>query len=422
MIFVEKGLSLISKGGLLGFILPHKFFNAKYGEPVRNLITEDKNLHEIVHFGHQQIFENATTYTCLLFLNKTPQKEFSVTRVENLLKWRGNHSEEERDKLDINLLGKGEWNFVVGENSKLFDKLKSIPTKLENVTERIFQGIKTSADKIYIVNEITRNDQIIKIYSPQLEREYEVEKTLFHPLIKGGNGKRYHIIKPNRLILFPYKKQNISMELIPENTFKINYPLTWAYLVDNKKYLENRENGKMKGIKWYGYVYPKNLDIISLPKIFTPDLVAHVSFSLDKTGELFFTGGAAGGYGILVSDAYTREYILGLINSKLLNWFLKQISSSFRGGWFSAESRFIRHLPIRTINFSDPTDVARHDKMVALVERMLDLNKGLPDIKTDQERIIIERQIAATDKEIDELVYELYGLTEEERKIVEGTT
>ncbi|MCX6698527.1 MAG: hypothetical protein NTV68_01155 [Methanomicrobiales archaeon] len=78
--------------------------------------------------------------------------------------------------------------------------------------------------------------------------------------------------------------------------------------------------------------------------------------------------------------------------------------------------------PTRTINPSDPTDIARHDKMVSLVERMLDLNKRLPGARTDQEQTMIKRQIAATDKEIDELVYELYGLTEEERKIVEGTT
>ena len=58
--------------------------------------------------------------------------------------------------------------------------------------------------------------------------------------------------------------------------------------------------------------------------------------------------------------------------------------------------------------------------MVTLVERMFDLNKRLPETKTDQERTIIERQIAATDKEIDELVYELYGLTEEEIAIVES--
>jgi hypothetical protein len=78
--------------------------------------------------------------------------------------------------------------------------------------------------------------------------------------------------------------------------------------------------------------------------------------------------------------------------------------------------------PIRTINFSDPADVARHDKMVTLVERMLDLNKRLPEARTDQDQTLIQRQVAATDKEIDELVYEIYGLTEEERKIVEGTT
>ena len=77
---------------------------------------------------------------------------------------------------------------------------------------------------------------------------------------------------------------------------------------------------------------------------------------------------------------------------------------------------------IRTINPSDPTDVARHDKMVTLVERMLDLNKRLPEARTDQEQTLLKRQIVATDKEIDDLVYELYGLTEEERKIVEGTT
>ena len=58
--------------------------------------------------------------------------------------------------------------------------------------------------------------------------------------------------------------------------------------------------------------------------------------------------------------------------------------------------------------------------MVTLVERMLDLNKRLPEARTDQEQTLIQRQIAATDKEIDELVYELYGLTKEEIAIIEA--
>jgi len=76
-------------------------------------------------------------------------------------------------------------------------------------------------------------------------------------------------------------------------------------------------------------------------------------------------------------------------------------------------------IPIRTINFSDPTDKARHDKMVALVERMLSLHKQKADVKTDHEKNLVERQIEATDKQIDALVYELYGLAEEEIRIVE---
>ena len=83
-------------------------------------------------------------------------------------------------------------------------------------------------------------------------------------------------------------------------------------------------------------------------------------------------------------------------------------------------TQYLMEIPIRTINFSDPADKARHDKMVALVERMLALHKQKADVKTDHEKNLIERQIEATDKQIDALVYELYGLTEEEIKIVEG--
>ncbi|MFA5415168.1 MAG: hypothetical protein WC295_06710 [Methanoregula sp.] len=78
-------------------------------------------------------------------------------------------------------------------------------------------------------------------------------------------------------------------------------------------------------------------------------------------------------------------------------------------------------MPIRTINFSDPTDKTRHDRMVTLVTQQLDLNKRLQDARLEQEKTQLSRQIAATDASIDKLVYELYGLTEEEIAIVEGS-
>jgi hypothetical protein len=118
---------------------------------------------------------------------------------------------------------------------------------------------------------------------------------------------------------------------------------------------------------------------------------------------------------------FSQKYVLGLLNSQLIDFYLKKISTVMRGGYIRYFGQFIEQIPIRVINFSDSTDVAHHDKMVTLVDRLLNLNKRLPDAKTDQEHTLIQRQIAATDKEIDELVYDLYGLTEEERKLVEGT-
>ena len=82
VVFVERGLELLNAKGILGYILPHKFFNAKYGQSLRSLITDGKNLDKVVHFGDQQIFENATTYTTLLFLNKTSNKSFEFVKVD----------------------------------------------------------------------------------------------------------------------------------------------------------------------------------------------------------------------------------------------------------------------------------------------------------------------------------------------------
>jgi hypothetical protein len=77
-------------------------------------------------------------------------------------------------------------------------------------------------------------------------------------------------------------------------------------------------------------------------------------------------------------------------------------------------------LPIRTINVADPEDKARHDSMVMLVTKMLDLNKKVQDARLEQEKTQLSRQIEATDAAIDTLVYELYGLTPEEIAVVEG--
>ena len=78
----------------------------------------------------------------------------------------------------------------------------------------------------------------------------------------------------------------------------------------------------------------------------------------------------------------------------------------------------VRNLPIKTINFSNPTEKAQHDKLVALVESMLDLQRKHHETRMERDKVLYERQIKVVDAQIDRLVYDLYGLTEEEVKVV----
>ena len=113
-------------------------------------------------------------------------------------------------------------------------------------------------------------------------------------------------------------------------------------------------------------------------------------------------------------------YLLGLLNSKLLNWFYQTIINPEKGEALAQVKRgHLARLPICTIDFYNPRDKARHDRMVDLVEQMLDLHKKLAEAKEPQAKTVLQRQIETTDRQIDELVYELYGLTDEEIKIVE---
>ena len=117
---------------------------------------------------------------------------------------------------------------------------------------------------------------------------------------------------------------------------------------------------------------------------------------------------------------YDLRYILGIMNSILIDFAYSFINPEKGEALAQIKKYHVEQLPIRTINFSDPTDKARHDRMVELVEQMLELNKQLAEVKEPQTKIVLQRQIETTDRQIDRLVYELYELTEDEITIVEG--
>lgn len=414
VIFIEKAYSLLNASGTVGFILPHKFLNAHYGESIRTFLKKKHAVKKIIHFGANQIFENATTYSCILILDKDlKKKKIAFSKIENLQLW----IKDGNDKPDLipyeNIPDSGEWNIVTGESNEVFLKLSKIRTKLSDVTDRIFQGLKTSADKIFIVKRISEQGSHFLIFSEETNQEYKVEKQLFHTLIKGGHSLKYIFKQSELLILFPYE----NASLIPELVLQQKYPLTYYYLKENKTYLQNREKGKFNNSFWYAFGRSQALDVISTSKIFTPDLSPSASYSLDKSGKTFFTGGVAGGYGIKVNNLVPELYLLGLLNSRILDWYLKKISTQMRGGWYSFEAKFIKNLPV-IIPQNDQLLI--QNKIVKQVEKIIQLKEKLITTHLPDQLNQIKTHIGYSEDKVDQLVYDLYGLTAEETKTIES--
>jgi NOL1/NOP2/fmu family ribosome biogenesis protein len=295
-----------------------------------------------------------------------------------------------------------------------------MPVKLGNIAERMGQGIRTSANEVYVLDLVSSSGSTVTAHSKQLDQEVELERKSVSEFLQGREIKPYVALPSGKIVIVPYRVEAGNAHLISQKGMDEEFPKAWAYLSANKSYLETREKRRFRGPQWYMYGRQQNIGLMLLPKILVPDIADRASFALDEKGEYAFTSG----YGITMKSDVTEsvKYVLALLNSKLLDFYLKSVSTTLRGGFFRYFTQFIQQLPIRLINFSDSADKARHDKMVELVDRMLELNKQKHSGKLAPSRVDrVDREIASTDTEIDNLVYELYGITSEERKIIEAT-
>lgn len=413
--FVERALELLNKDGLSGYILPHKFFNAEYGDPVRRLIAQNSALSDVVHFGAEQVFEGATTYCCLLFLSSTPRPAFAYTDVRSLDAWRKNQISF-TGTIPSSELKRDSWNFAVGPDAKLITRLRSHAPKLGDLAD-IFVGLQTSADKVLILDVVSRGKKRLTLFSKSLNEAVEIEPDFLRPLLSGAEVQGYAHLVTEQVILFPYSVKNETASLLSLDLIAKAAPLTAAYLLKNQKTLEDRESGKFKGNDWHRFGRSQNLGIQERPKLCVPRLVDRLCASLDAKGAYFLDNVDVGGVTLKPSASQLDlRYIQGLLNSRLVGWFFPNVSAPFRGGWMSANRQFLSQVPIAL-----PKDKAAHDKLVVCVDAMLALHRAQAAAQSPHEKESLAKQITATDRQIDALVYQLYGLTPDEIALVEGT-
>ena len=403
--FIEKSISLLQSGGLFSFIVANKWMRANYGKPLRKWMKQ-QHIVEIADFGDLPVFQQATTYPCILVIKKlSPSKTFKASQIKNLhfpdLCDYINQISYEVNQTSIDVSG---WALVDKKTQKLIDKLVKTGVPLgEYVVKKVYYGIKTGLNEAFVIDASIREKLIAE--DPKSEE-------LIKPILLGKDIKRYQLPSINHyLILIPKCWTNKQMMGGKDawKWLKNNYPAITSYL---EPFAEKAQKRYDKGEYWWELRACEYYDEFEKPKIIYPNICKRPEFTFDE--NCLYTNQKC--FIISVDD----RYLLGILNSSVTFFLFTSILPKLRGDFYEPSYVYFKKFPICTINFSKSYEKKLYDQMVNLVDQMLNLNRKLNIAKLPQEKNLLQRQIEATDKQIDQLVYNLYDLTDEEIKIVES--
>jgi hypothetical protein len=410
-IFFELAINISANYCHNAYIFPHKFFNTAASEVFRNYLTQGKYIDEIAHYGANMIFEDADTYTCIAQFNKNTSKGFQFQRFsfksdfQKLMLDKSKYTFITYDMIEkaSNLYGSNQW--VLFDNKigfNVFEKIYSNCKRFEDVFEGIFQGLATSKDDLYILECLDESNFILRV--PISGKEYQLERDLFKPFLMGKDVQRYCYLSTNRYVFFPYIIKDGNAEVVSIDEIKIRYPKTYTYIIEHENIFKARESGKAKRMQhWYTYIYPKNLNKFEQPKLSSMEICSnHPNVTLNND-KLYHTTKA---YSWVKKDTTQEsyEYLLAIANSKLLWWFLKTTGDTLQSDARTFKTNYLNPYPLpENIDKETELNITKLVKSV-MSKKRLDDNVNTSEIE----------------KQIDQLIYKMYDLTEEEIRIIEN--
>ncbi len=399
--FIEKGINLIKPSGLFGMIVSNKWLRAAYGEPLRKYLNNKVSLKSLIDLAGLPVFEDATVRTVILICSPSQQSNDyyqylpppSMEVFKTILNGDDLQKITMKDSIKLRLsdLKQESWAFISIESNILLNKLKSYSLPItQYINGRPYRGIITGLNEAFIIDQGT-HDKFVKSNPKYSE--------IIKPLLTGRDVRRYAINYADKYIIWTYK--GIPIE---------NYPEIFSHLKQYQSQLQKRWD---KGNHWWELRACDYYEKFSTSKIIYPDISTNCRFYLDNEG--YFCTNTT--YFIPGNDLY----LLGILNSKLGYYFFNTVCAGLEGGgttYLRFFGQYIENFPVHKLNESDPREKSIYEKLISLVKNILTLNRKSP--RTPQEQDVQKREIESIDAEIDRLVYELYGLTEEEIRIVEG--
>ena len=402
LLFMYRGLQLINQKGMVTYIEPNKFLLATMGTKIRQLLKKENLIKRLIDFGTNQIFKTATTYTCIIFISQSESETFEYKKFnlgENYLDF---NSIAFSDIDFKNLPDKANWALSNNSSNSVLEKIKAQKYKFIDITEKIFKGSSTGNDKIFLLDLVSENSKTYSVKSEVSPEPFEIEKKICRKFLYGESVLRYAEPNSTKLLLFPYKKEFDKYVLYTANDMKKTFPLAFSYLKKHKELLLSRKI-PLTADNFFKFSAARSLNDYEQTKILIPDMLVSDRVSLDETGE-YFTGPAIHCPVFnSVGKQFEQKFYLAILNSKVFWYFISHTSTALRGDAYRLTPEFLNDFV-----FPDITP-AQQKPIIALVDKILAAKKA--DVTSDT--IELEHKI-------DELVYKLYGLTEEEIAIVEG--
>ncbi len=371
-LFIQKGIDLLKVNGLLGYITPNTWFTLQFTKELRKYVLTKTAIQEIDIFGHK-VFQNTDVHTGLIFLMKSvPESthEIAVKKLPTVFNFEYLNQPANSICCQVDWLNAPEFRFEIRQTGKEGILVKNILSKFPTL------------------EDVARASLGCQAYNSSKHTQEQIKNRVFHATKK------------------------LSAEYLPELAGN-----------DIGRYIIERKKGEW--IKYGPWLHDyRSVDWLTGPRILIREIAGKRPYRICAcyTEETYCNYKTILNVNPSSSTNISMKYMLGILNSRLLSFLYPLVSNKIVAQSFPRLSvRDVKRLPIRNINFSDHDDKVNHDRMVALVNQMLELHKQLASAKTDHDKTVIQRHIDATDRQIDQLVYELYELTEEEIKIVEET-
>ncbi len=385
IMFVERAVKLLRQGGRLGFIVPDALLSQNYAMRLRQFLLKSTAIECIVDLSDFRVFQEATVSTCIIVVRKEAD---SKRRQDNdILVLRPDDLDEPMDNSQGYVIPQAAFETTPNNmyrlglrraNLDIMHKVEQASLRLGELCYAVIGAVPHHPD--------TGRSKDALIHSHKLDSRCQ-------KYIEGKEIDRY---------LLTWRGRYLSYQ--PEEMHRPKFP----ELFERPKLIVRN----ISGVEGLMAVYDEQ-------GFFTNDTVS-LCVKWEKLEGVKARLNVKRPEVPEHAERYDLRYLLGVLNGRLANfcfWIMM-------GGGLHVYPSLIRHLPIRRINFDDPADVAWHDRMVEMVEEMLRLQKEHAEAEALKEdrRHDLARRIERLDAEIDALVYELYGLTEEEIEIIEAST